>query len=135
MRSQHRRTGSGQGASNLARVHYSRSGTLILSLLCCIARFSGYSSSVLIHCGQSSKISFMEILGCVLNGVVIPEGQAALPEGAIVRILYEPEFVPRPTKESGRHVTLPLFESEEPGSLHLTNEMIAEILDEDELSA
>jgi hypothetical protein len=36
---------------------------------------------------------------------------------------------------SVRRVTLPRFESDEPGSLHLSNEMIAEILDEDELSA
>jgi hypothetical protein len=76
----------------------------------------------------------MELLGRVDRGVIVPQGETHLPEGAMVRIVYEPE-AGEPTKKSGRRVTFPLVESDKPGSLHLTNEMIAQILDEDDLSS
>ena len=73
----------------------------------------------------------MEFLGLVQRGVVVPQGDAHLPEGGMVRILYEPEPVEGATK-AGHRVELPLVESGEPGTLHLTNEMIAEIFDEED---
>ncbi len=73
----------------------------------------------------------MEFLGLVDRGVVVPQGNAHLPEGAVVRIVYEPEAA-EGVKKAGHRVKLPLVESGEPGSLHLTNEMIAEILDEED---
>jgi hypothetical protein len=76
----------------------------------------------------------MELLGRVDHGVIVPQGDASLPEGATVRIVYEPERG-APTKKTGRRVTFPLVDSDKPGSLHLTNDMIAEILDEDDLSS
>lgn len=75
----------------------------------------------------------MELLGHVDHGVIVPHGDGNLPEGAVVRIFYEPESTA--TKKPGRRVTFPLVESDRPGALHLTNERIAEILDEDDLSS
>lgn len=73
----------------------------------------------------------MEILGRVDHGVIVPQSDAALPEGALVRIVYEPEPV-EGVKKAGNRVKLPLVESGEPGTLHLTNEVIAEIFDEED---
>jgi len=73
----------------------------------------------------------MELLGRVDGGLIVPQGDACLPEGALVRIVYEPEPV-QDRKKPGYRVKLPLVESDQPGSLHLTNEMIAEIFDEDD---
>lgn len=75
----------------------------------------------------------MELLGQVDHGVIIPQGDARLPEGAVVRIVYEPQ-APAPTRKSGKAVTFPLVRSDRPGSLNLTNDAAAEILDEDDLS-
>jgi hypothetical protein len=75
----------------------------------------------------------MELLGRVNHGVIIPVGDMQLPEGTTVRIVYEPQ-PGEPQKKTGRPVVFPLVESDKPGSLHLTNEMIADILDEDDLS-
>ncbi|HEX4125467.1 MAG TPA: hypothetical protein VHY37_12120 [Tepidisphaeraceae bacterium] len=79
----------------------------------------------------------MELLGRVNHGVIVPQGDAQLPEGVTVRIVYEPEAVQTtPARsEKGRHrVDFPLVRTGEPGTLHLTNEMIGEILDEEDFS-
>lgn len=73
----------------------------------------------------------MEILGRVDHGVIVPQSDASLPEGALVRIVYEPEAVDL-VKKAGQRVKLPLVESDNPGMLHLTNETIAEIFDDEE---
>lgn len=75
----------------------------------------------------------MELLGQVDRGVIVPQGDAHLPEGAVVRIVYEPQ-APAPSRKSGNPVTFPLVRSAKPGSLHLTSDLIAGILDEDDLS-
>lgn len=75
----------------------------------------------------------MELLGRVDQGVVVPQGDAHLPEGAMVRILYEPEPVEAMTN-AGHRVEFPLVRTGKPGTLHLTNEMIAEIFDEEDFS-
>lgn len=81
----------------------------------------------------------MELLGRVDHGVIVPQGDAQLPEGATVRIVYEPQAAEQTESPlSGKkeyRVKFPLVHSKYPGSVHLTNQRIQEILDEDDLSA
>jgi hypothetical protein len=79
-----------------------------------------------------SDNSIMEIQGHVQNGVVILDSNVSLPEGADVCVVYVPE-APKPSAEKVR-IELPLIRSKNPGSLHLTNDMIAEILNDQEIS-
>jgi hypothetical protein len=71
----------------------------------------------------------MDIPGRVHNGVVVLEGGAKLPEGSAVRVSYRAGPV---IHVSGirRPVQLPLVKTGRPGSVALTNDRIAEILDE-----
>jgi hypothetical protein len=73
----------------------------------------------------------MEILGHVLNGVIVLDGNPNLPEGAVVTVLYFPAPKTPPAVERQR-VPFPLVRSAQPGSVALTNELIAEILDEED---
>ena len=78
----------------------------------------------------------MELLGQVNRGVIVPRGGPPLPEGAMVRIVYEPP----PAEEAGAsadkkyHVQFPLVRTGRPNTLHLTNQAIAEIFDEEDFS-
>lgn len=76
----------------------------------------------------------MEVVGRVQNGVVVLEGGVSLPEGAAVRVLCgaAPAIHVSPIRKP---VKLPLVRSSVPGSVHLTNEMIGEILDEQDASS
>jgi hypothetical protein len=76
----------------------------------------------------------MNISGRVHNGVVVLEGELALPEGAPVTVTYPalPETKPAKAK---RRIQFPLVPSDEPGTVHLTNARIAEILDEEDASS
>ena len=76
----------------------------------------------------------MNISGRVQNGVVVLEGSSALPEGAAVTVTFPALFESKPA-EKKRHVKLPLAQTGEPGTLDLTNECIAEILDEEDASS
>jgi hypothetical protein len=77
----------------------------------------------------------MELLGRVNHGVIVPEGDVQLPEGVTVRIVYEPQGIDEiPKLKKGRAVKFPLVRTGEPGTLDLTNEKIAEILDEEDFS-
>jgi len=71
----------------------------------------------------------MEIPGRVQNGVVVLEGGSTLPEGMAVSVVPRVSPVIRVAKQQ-RRVLLPLVPSENPGSVDLTGERIAEILDE-----
>ena len=73
----------------------------------------------------------MVIPGRVLNGVVVLEGGTPLPEGAAVTVTFP---APPPTTGEKKRVEVPLVRGGEPGSLHLTNEMIAEIFDGEDAS-
>ena len=74
----------------------------------------------------------MVIPGRVKNGVVVLEGEAALPEGASVSVSYHAH---PPAKESSeKRVKFPLVRSKRPGTLHLTAERIAELLEEEDVS-
>ncbi|CAN5426075.1 hypothetical protein BH10PLA2_BH10PLA2_38610 [soil metagenome] len=75
----------------------------------------------------------MEIHGRVQNGVVVLEEGSVLPEGVAVTILCAlPAASKKPVKR--KRVQFPLVHSKKPGSLHLTNKRIAEILDEEDAS-
>lgn len=76
----------------------------------------------------------MQILGVVQNGVVVFEHPMTLPEGASVVVTYREDPVIR-VAENPRPVDLPLFDSDEPGALDLTNDRIAEILDQEDASS
>jgi hypothetical protein len=75
----------------------------------------------------------MVIPGRAHNGVVVPEGQPTLPEGAAVSITYPalPRTAPPPEK---RRIQVPLVRSAHPGSVDLTGVRIAEILDDEDAS-
>ena len=75
----------------------------------------------------------MEILGRVDHGVIVPEGKVRLPEGAIVRIVYESVTNDR-TAPGEEIIEFPLVRSKRPGSVHLTNQRIQKILDEEDLA-
>jgi hypothetical protein len=76
----------------------------------------------------------MQIPGRVQNGVVVLEGPMTLPEGT-------PVFVSErtvPVVHSAKHqkaVVLPLVPSDEPGSIDLSSDRIAEILDQEDASS
>jgi len=76
----------------------------------------------------------MVIRGRVHNGTILLEGEHGLPEGAVVSVvcLREPE-----TPEGGerKRVELPLVHSERPGSLRLTAEHVADLLEEADVSS
>ncbi|HET6884359.1 MAG TPA: hypothetical protein VFI31_29675 [Pirellulales bacterium] len=75
----------------------------------------------------------MEIPGRVQNGVVVLEGAATLPEGTKVTVCYHAraDAGPQPPK---RRIEVPLVKTDEPGTVHLTAQRIAEILDEQDVS-
>ena len=76
----------------------------------------------------------MEVPGFVQNGVVVLDASVSLPEGVNVVVTYRTTPVIRVAKNQTR-VEFPLFPSSEPGILDLTNERIAEILDDEEIEA
>jgi hypothetical protein len=71
----------------------------------------------------------MAIAGRVQNGVVVLEGGSALPEGMAVSVVPRIAPVIRVARRQ-RRVVLPLVPAEKPGSVDLTGQRIAEILDE-----
>jgi hypothetical protein len=77
--------------------------------------------------------SGMEILGQVCNGVVVLDGGVALPEGTRVSVSPVP---PQPSKPeiAMKPGELPVVVGGVPGSVHLTNERINEILEEEDIA-
>ena len=76
----------------------------------------------------------MNFPGHVQNGVVVLEGGATLPEGTPVSVVSLGVPAIRVSKKP-RPVKVPLVPSSKPGSLHLTGDMIATILDEEDMSS
>jgi len=74
----------------------------------------------------------MRIRGRICDGKIVLEGQQVLPDGTdvIVEVCETSKSTPQP-----RPVQFPLFRSKNPGSLKLSNQRIAEILEDEELSA
>jgi hypothetical protein len=77
----------------------------------------------------------MELNGFVQNGVVVLTGGVTLPEGTPVTVTCNVDAVTPPPAGERKRVVFPLVDSDNPGSLHLTNAMIGEIFDEEEASA
>jgi hypothetical protein len=67
------------------------------------------------------------------DGQVLEDGQS-LPEGTIVTVSY-PASPPAAQPDSGYRVQLPLVPSDRSGSIHLTADRIAELLEDDEVSS
>jgi hypothetical protein len=76
----------------------------------------------------------MTIPGRVQNGVVVLQGGPALPEGAAVSVSYPAPADSAPVRAKKR-IQVPLVKTGRPGSVHLTGERIAEILDQDDATA
>jgi hypothetical protein len=76
----------------------------------------------------------MQIPGRVENGVVVFDGDASLPEGTRV-VVFQLSPGEQATRTNKKRVELPLVKSGTPGSIHLTNERIQEILDEEDIAA
>jgi hypothetical protein len=80
---------------------------------------------------QSSENVGMVVLGTVRNGVVVVEGDANLPEGAVVTITYGDS--PSKKASAGHHrIEVPLVRTGQPATVQLTGERIAEILDQED---
>ncbi len=75
----------------------------------------------------------MEFHAVVQNGVVILPPGVSLAEGTVVVVQYEQEQVAVETRTRKR-AQFPLVQSKRPGSIHLTNDMIAEFLNDTEIS-
>jgi hypothetical protein len=73
----------------------------------------------------------MEVFGHIQNGVVVLDSGVTLPEGTRVVVAPAP---PKPIILN-RPGELPVVLGGEPGSVHLTNERINEILDEEDIAA
>ncbi len=76
----------------------------------------------------------MKIPGKVVNGVVVLQGGQRLPEGALVTVSYEKPLIRASTRKPKR-VRFPLVRSKRPGSLNLTNDRIAELLQEEDIAS
>lgn len=66
--------------------------------------------------------------GRIQNGVVVLNDGQILPEGLAVTVLFELPQDKTPAQPKGR-IEFPLVKSAHPGSVHLTGELIGEILD------
>jgi hypothetical protein len=73
----------------------------------------------------------MQVLGRVSNGVVILEGNRSLPEGTQVVVTV----CPTDCETMGSPLPFPVVRSEQPSSLDLTNEKIAELLEDEDFSS
>ena len=76
----------------------------------------------------------MTFRGRIQNGVVVLKGEPRLPEGTAVTVSCDIVPVSLPRRKQ-KPVQLPLVPSKHPGTLSLTGERIAEILEEEEISA
>jgi hypothetical protein len=76
----------------------------------------------------------MELNGRVQNGVIVLTDGFSLPEGTPVTVSCSLEGTSQPPPKKKR-VQLPLVRTGEPGSMHLTNERIAEIFDEEDVAS
>ncbi|HEY3787559.1 MAG TPA: hypothetical protein VGL71_01835 [Urbifossiella sp.] len=77
----------------------------------------------------------MELHGIVQNGVIVLTGGASLPEGTTVTVSCSVDAITPPPAMQRKHVVFPLVDSENPGSVDLTNERIAEIFNEEDIAA
>ena len=83
---------------------------------------------------KSHDNSSMEIQGYVRNGVVVLDGETTFPEGTRVLVCPVPPRDQEP-QQVKKLVDFPLVSSGEPGSIHLTNERIHEIFEEEDIES
>jgi hypothetical protein len=76
----------------------------------------------------------MEIPGRVSGGVVVLEGGASLPEGTAVVVSCSPAIGAGKSAEP-RRIQVPLVRTNRPGTVNLTEERAAELLDEEDASS
>ena len=75
----------------------------------------------------------MVIRGRVKNGVIVVDDPSAFPEGAEVHVSY-PVAEAAPSARESKRVEFPLVRCKRPGTVALTAERVAEILDEEDVS-
>ena len=71
----------------------------------------------------------MKLSGRLQNGVVVFDEALSLPDGTQVTVVVGSDLVIR-RAQNRKRVEFPLVPSSAPGSVHLTNEMIGQILDD-----
>ncbi len=78
----------------------------------------------------------MDINGRFQNGVVVLDGGLTMPDGTPV-IVSLPGTVALPPRSDRprKRIVFPIIPSENPGSLDITAEQIAEVLDQEDASA
>jgi hypothetical protein len=76
----------------------------------------------------------MELPGRVENGVIVLANGCPLPEGTAVTVVCALSPLAKAASEKQR-VQLPLVRTGEVGTLDLTNERIAEILDDEDIAS
>lgn len=91
-------------------------------------------SARLDRCQEKADNVGMNIPGRVRSGVVVLDGGASLPEGTPVTVSCADEAVAGASRPA-RRVELPLISSKHPGTLPLTAERVAELLDDAHVSA
>ena len=74
----------------------------------------------------------MTIKGHVRKGVIVLEGGVTLPEGTPVRVSCH---VTPDEGCAGKRVEFPLVYSKQPGTLRLTGQKVAELLEEEDVSS
>jgi hypothetical protein len=76
----------------------------------------------------------MVVIGRVQNGVVVLDGESALPEGAVVTVSYSESPAKQATVGKTR-IQVPLVRTGRPGSVDLSGERVAEILDNEDAAS
>ena len=72
----------------------------------------------------------MEIQGEVRNGVVVLDSGYTIPEGTSVVVSIPPQH----TEKRRKRIELPLVPSDQPGSVNLTAQRVAELLEQEDAS-
>ena len=75
----------------------------------------------------------MTIKGHVRRGVVVLEGGVTLPEGTPVTVSCD--VTAEAKRPAGTPVQFPLVHSKQPGTLRLTGQKVAELLEEEDVSS
>ena len=74
----------------------------------------------------------MNIRGRIKNGVVELEGSPSIPEGTEVVVVVND--LPTKAGDAAMPLPFPVVSSEQPGSVKLTGDLIAEMLEDDDVS-
>ncbi|MGO8900798.1 MAG: hypothetical protein ACLQU5_20965 [Isosphaeraceae bacterium] len=84
---------------------------------------------------KTTENAGMEIRGRVHNGVVVLEGELPLPEGTEVEVIVSSGAAPETKPVGQQRIEFPFVRSKHPGSLRLTGQRAAELLEEDGVPA